>query len=72
MSNNTYVVHLVADNQRMNTSAVPIAVLYKGDSKADAESAAMKAFKNPQNSGRWIRFFDFHLFGGGMHDTFVP
>lgn len=67
----TYVVHLVADEHRMKPHAKPLAVLYEGDDKNEAEGWAMAAFKNPQHRGRWIRFYDFHLFGGGMRDTFI-
>lgn len=45
--------------------------LYEGDDMGAAQAAGEKAFLNRANQGRTIRFYDFHLFGGGMKDTII-
>lgn len=42
--------------------------LYDGDSLEEANEISNAAGNNPAYNGRTIRFYDYHLFGGGIKD----
>lgn len=45
--------------------------LYEGDDFTAARMAAHKAVADQSNIGRYVRFYNFALFAGGMTDTLV-
>lgn len=43
--------------------------IYTGDDANLAKQAANQEAAKPENVGKFIRFYDFNFFGGGMNDV---
>jgi hypothetical protein len=66
-----YVVHLIQAAYRQRPDKPPLKVLYNGDDRAAALDAVTAAHERPENTGLYVRFYDFHMFCGGMKDTAI-
>lgn len=68
-----YVIHIVSGRHKNNPSKPPMFVVYEGDDRNLAEEKAFEIINSGKYDGlvlsnTYLRFYDFHLFGGGMRD----
>lgn len=63
---NTFAVVLINEGDRHTGRGT---VLYQGDNAGAASQAATDAKADPANKGKYVRTYNYLLFGGGMSDT---
>ena len=63
-----FTVKIIAAQDRGTGKGVTV---YSGDDGEEANRAAALESTKPENVGKYIRFYDFVLLGGGMKDTLI-
>lgn len=46
-------------------------IVYEGDDAREARAAMDQERAKPENKGRYLRLYNFALFGGGIQDTLI-